>query len=134
MLKPQVDLLISTGSLKKGQHFLTSLCWTLLTLLASRLCWNHHHGRMARGGHVLPKISIGPAMPNPFTSCGRATPKTASRPFQGWPAPKAGGQRPCTTSLDTPRRTPIMTTDDAPLAMSPIWCLYERRDLARLLP
>jgi len=35
------------------------------------------HGRMARGGHGLPKVSLGPAMPNPFITCGRATPETA---------------------------------------------------------
>jgi hypothetical protein len=46
---------------------------------------------MARGGHGLPKVSPGPAMPDPFTPCGRATP---------------GGPLPFSTRADTPRRTP----------------------------
>jgi len=41
--------------------------------------------RMARDVHGLPKVSPGPTMPNPFTPYGRATPKTALRPFQGRP-------------------------------------------------
>jgi hypothetical protein len=41
-----------------------------------------HHERMAGGDHGLPKVSLGPAMPYPSTSCGWATPETALRPFQ----------------------------------------------------
>jgi hypothetical protein len=37
------------------------------------------HGRMARGDHGIPKVSPGPALPYPFTPCGRATPETAVR-------------------------------------------------------
>jgi hypothetical protein len=37
------------------------------------------HGRMARGGHGLPKVSLGPAMPHPSTPCERATPETPRR-------------------------------------------------------
>jgi hypothetical protein len=44
--------------------------------------------RMARGGHGLPKVLPGPAMPCSSTPCGRATPETALQPFQEWPAPK----------------------------------------------
>jgi hypothetical protein len=65
------------------------------------------HKRMAWGGHGLPKVSCGPAMPNPSTPCGRATSETASWLFQGWPACRAGGLRPSSTPLDTPRRTPM---------------------------
>jgi hypothetical protein len=43
------------------------------------------HGRMAEGGHGLPKVSPGPGMPYPYTPCGQATPENASRSFQGWP-------------------------------------------------
>jgi hypothetical protein len=32
---------------------------------------------MARGGHGLPEVSLGPAMPYPYTPCGQATPETA---------------------------------------------------------
>jgi hypothetical protein len=60
---------------------------------------------MARGIHGLPKVSAGPAMPNPSTPSGRATPKTALRPFRGWPARRMGGLKPSSTPLDTPRRT-----------------------------
>jgi hypothetical protein len=38
-----------------------------------------HYGRMGRGGHGLPKVSLGLAMPYSSTSCGLATPKTALR-------------------------------------------------------
>jgi hypothetical protein len=49
---------------------------------------------MARGGHGLPKVSPGPAMPYPSTPCGWTTPETALRLFQEWPARRAGGLRP----------------------------------------
>jgi hypothetical protein len=61
------------------------------------------HGRMARGRHGLPKDSPGPAMPDPSMPCGRTTLEIALRPFLGWPA----AQRPSSTLLDTPRRTPM---------------------------
>jgi hypothetical protein len=35
------------------------------------------HGRKARGGHGLSKLSLGPAMPKSSTPRGRATPETA---------------------------------------------------------
>jgi hypothetical protein len=35
------------------------------------------HRHMARGGHGLPKVLSGPAMPEPSMPCGRATPETA---------------------------------------------------------
>jgi hypothetical protein len=38
------------------------------------LSWAPEHGRMARGGHGLPKVSRGLAMPDPSMPCGRATP------------------------------------------------------------
>jgi hypothetical protein len=37
-------------------------------------------GVWKRGGHGLPKVSLGPAMPTPSTPCGRDTPETAA----GW--------------------------------------------------
>jgi hypothetical protein len=48
------------------------------------------HGRMERGGHGLPKKSLGLAMPNPSTLCGRATPKMTV----SWMARLQGGQPP----------------------------------------
>jgi hypothetical protein len=39
------------------------------------------HRGMAKGGHGLPKVIPGPAMPYPSTPCKRATPETGSRPF-----------------------------------------------------
>jgi hypothetical protein len=44
---------------------------------------------MARGIHGLPKVSPRPTMPNPSTPR-RTTHDTALRPFQGWPACRAG--------------------------------------------
>jgi hypothetical protein len=38
---------------------------------------------MTRGGPGLPKVSPGPAIPDPSTLRGRATPETAVWPFQG---------------------------------------------------
>jgi hypothetical protein len=63
---------------------------------------------MERDGHGLPKVSPGPTMPYPATPSGRATPKMVLQPFQGWPPCKAGGLRPSSTPLDTPRRTPML--------------------------
>jgi hypothetical protein len=69
------------------------------------------HWRMARGGHGLPKVSPGPAMLDPITSCGWAIPKMVLRLFQGWHARKAGGLQPSSFLLDTPRRTPMLKKD-----------------------
>jgi hypothetical protein len=54
------------------------------------------HGRMARGGLELPKVSAGPAMPYSSTPCRRAT-------------CSAGGMQlsPTSLPLDTLRRTPV---------------------------
>jgi hypothetical protein len=57
------------------------------------------YGRTTRGGHGLPKVSPGPAR--------QATRETILLPFQGWPTHKVGGLRPCSTPLDTLRRTPM---------------------------
>jgi hypothetical protein len=57
------------------------------------------HRRKGRGGHGLPKVSPGSAMPDPSMPCGRATRKIALQLF--W-----GVLRPASTLLDTPRRTP----------------------------
>jgi atrial natriuretic peptide receptor A len=38
------------------------------------------HGRMARGGHRLPKLLPGPAMPDPSTPCGLECPNLLSTP------------------------------------------------------
>jgi hypothetical protein len=64
-------------------------------------------GRMARGVHRLPKVSPGPAMPDPSTSCGRAIPETALHPFHRWSSCRAGGLWPTSTPSDTPRTTPM---------------------------
>jgi hypothetical protein len=64
---------------------------------------------MARGDHGLPKVLLGPALPDPSMPCGWATPVTVLRPFQGWPARRAGGLRPSFTHLNnTPRGTPTI--------------------------
>jgi hypothetical protein len=66
------------------------------------------HMHMARGGHGLPKVSPGPAMPYPSTPWGRATPEMNLRLFLGWLTRRASGLRPSSTPLDTPRRTPML--------------------------
>jgi hypothetical protein len=40
---------------------------------------------MARGGHGLPKVSHGPAMPDSSMPCGRAIPEKALRPYIFFP-------------------------------------------------
>jgi hypothetical protein len=65
------------------------------------------HERMARGGHGLPKVLPGTALPDTSTPCGQATPETTLRLFLGWLTRKAGSLRPSSTPLDTPRRTPM---------------------------
>jgi hypothetical protein len=43
--------------------------------------WSHmgesNYGRMARGGHGLPKVLLGAAVLHPSTPCGQATPEKA---------------------------------------------------------
>jgi hypothetical protein len=62
---------------------------------------------MAKGGHGLSKLSLGPAMPDQSTPCRQANPETALRLFQEWPARRAGGLQPSLMPLDTPRLTPM---------------------------
>jgi hypothetical protein len=66
------------------------------------------YGRMARGGHGLPKLSLKPARPYPSTPCERATPETALQPFEEWPTHRVGSLWPSSTSLDTPRHTSMV--------------------------
>jgi hypothetical protein len=66
---------------------------------------------MARGGHGLPKVSLGPAMPKPSMPYGRATPKMALQLFGGWPARRAVGLQPSSSHLDNPCHTPMILTD-----------------------
>jgi hypothetical protein len=63
---------------------------------------------MAWVSQGVPKVSPGPAMPNPATPCRQNTPETALWPFQGWPARWSGGLQPSSTALETPRRTPMV--------------------------
>jgi hypothetical protein len=68
--------------------------------LGMRPCEGLLHGIMARGGHGLPNVSSEPAMSDPCTPCGRATPEGRFRggspvgwaacPF-GHPTPYAHG-------------------------------------------
>jgi hypothetical protein len=82
-------------------------CWTSdiitgeLEMISCNLL-HFDHKRMARGGHGLPKVSLGPAMPYPNTPCGLATSETALRLFQGWPVYRAGGLQPSYYPLGHP--------------------------------
>jgi hypothetical protein len=58
---------------------------------------------MVKGIHILPRVSPGPALPDPSMPCRRVTAETALWPFQGWPARRADGLRPSSTPLDTRR-------------------------------
>jgi hypothetical protein len=57
---------------------------------SSNYIFKFDHGRMARGGRGLPKVSCGPAMPYPSMPCGQAIPETAisgvARQQGRWPA------------------------------------------------
>jgi hypothetical protein len=77
---------------------------------AESLIWPEagSNGCVGRGGHGVPKVSLGPAMPYPSMPCRLATPETDLHPFQEWPAHSAGGLRPSSTPLDIPRRTPML--------------------------
>jgi hypothetical protein len=67
------------------------------------------HGCRARAGHGLSKVFLGLAMPYPSTPYGWATPKTALRLFQGWPARRLGGLQPSST-LWTPHAVRLRIT------------------------
>jgi hypothetical protein len=58
---------------------------------------------MGRGGHEVPKVSPGPAMPDPSTPYGQATAETASWPFLEWSARRDCSRRPLSILLDAPR-------------------------------
>jgi hypothetical protein len=77
--------------------------------MAVKTFWNFLQlplpGPYGRGIHGRTKVLCGPAKPDPYTLCGRATPQTALRPFGGWPARRACGLRPSSSPLDTPSRT-----------------------------
>jgi hypothetical protein len=80
-----------------------------------RFCekWNHDTIGVCQAvasGHGLPKVLHRPAMPDPFTPCGRAISETASRPFQGWPTHRAGGLQPSSIPLETPRHMGLHDT------------------------
>jgi hypothetical protein len=55
-----------------------AITWKRETLLSM-------HERMGRGGHGLPKVSLGLAMPDHSKTYGRAIPETAIQLFQGCP-------------------------------------------------
>jgi hypothetical protein len=91
--------------------FLPSLTFTFLCCFLRRLAFHRSdHERIARGGHGLPKVSFGPAMPDASTLCRLATPETALRLSQGWPAHRAAGLRPSSNLLDAPRPMPTAAT------------------------
>jgi hypothetical protein len=72
------------------------------------------YGRGGPTGYGLLKVLPGPAMPYPCTPCGRATPETALREFQGRHTCRAGYLKPSSTPLDTPRRTSMTMSSGKP--------------------
>jgi hypothetical protein len=93
---------------KESQEDATWITWSRPNEQTCTMFSRKSHGRMAWGGHGLSKVSRGPAMPGPSMLCGLANPETALRPFQGWPSRMAGGLRPSSNPLHTPRRTTMM--------------------------
>jgi hypothetical protein len=59
------------------------------------------HGRTARGGYGLHKVSLGPSRAYPSTPCGRVPVVARLRPC------RMGGLQPSSARVDTPRRTPM---------------------------
>jgi hypothetical protein len=64
------------------------------------MVWGIKQGRTGKGIHGLPKVSCGPAMPDPYMPCGWATPQTAF-------------------PLDTPSRTGLVSRDSLKLLPGP---------------
>jgi hypothetical protein len=64
------------------------------------LSWTY--GKGLASGHGLYKVSPGPAMPNSFKPCRKATPDSALWSFQWWPARRAGGLHPLGTPCHMP--------------------------------
>jgi hypothetical protein len=62
-------------------------------------------GRISRGGHGLLKVSLGPALSDPSTLCGRPSLKLL---FQEWSPTGLPACGHLTTPSDTPRRTPVI--------------------------
>jgi hypothetical protein len=60
---------------KQGENDIAKRREQSVKLLTMAMVSNH--SCMARGGHGLPNVSLGPAMPYLSTPCGRATPETA---------------------------------------------------------
>jgi hypothetical protein len=71
---------------------------------------NNLNGRMAMGGHGLPKVSLGFAISYHSTIGGQTIPERALWPFQRWFACRAGNLRLSSTPLDTQRHTPMSGT------------------------
>jgi hypothetical protein len=88
---------------------MVTIRWTLRVTLsdASQKRRNKSNGRMARGGHGVSKISLGPAMLYPFMPCGRPPLKWTYGHFRSGCPCRAGGLRPSSTLLDTPYCTPL---------------------------
>jgi hypothetical protein len=74
-----------------SENTLNSNGFELISWEKNELILEHDaaQARTGRGIQGLPKVSYGPAMPDPYTPCGRVTPQTAIRPVGGWPARRA---------------------------------------------
>ena len=64
------------------------------------------HGRRARAGHRLPKVSLEPAKPFPSMPCGQPSLKLTA--VSGVAVYRADSMRLSSTPLDTPRRMPLL--------------------------
>jgi hypothetical protein len=104
----EINCLLSS---KIGSFFKNEIVLVFVISFAVQLFYletfREHTWGMLWGGHGLPKVLLGPAMPDPPTPFGLATTEMAFQPFQRLPTHRAGGLWPSFTPLDTPRRTPM---------------------------
>jgi hypothetical protein len=90
------DEILITDSTRRQED--DSYLWLLVDLFFSHFV----HGHTARVCHGLPKVSLGPVMPDPFMPCRQAR--------------RAGSLQPSSTPSDAPRCTPMVIVVDNFLA------------------
>jgi hypothetical protein len=110
--------------------------WGLENTTVSKFDPTFDHGHMARGGHRLPKVLLGPVLTNLSMPCRGATPETDLQPFPVWPAHRLNGLQPPSTPLDTPHLMPMILTHFgslwASLVFTPVpdWHISRHRRMA----
>jgi hypothetical protein len=75
-----------------------------------------HYGRMAKVSHGLPEVLLGPAMPDPSTSCGRPP---LEQPYCCFRGGHPQGQHPTAISYPLGHPTPYASVDHPPPRLTP---------------